>query len=294
MGLDEYEAVLGIPLGTRPPNHYELLGLELFESKPTAISAAADGRVVEAEESVLASADQIRRVIEAIHQAKACLLDEQAKVDYDRQLNHGILGVQPDPVAGSSLALESNPFAGAPHDPLADTSQFEPLPADLIAAARPTPKRRTRRWFWAFTFVEGLCVLGVYLYLHPPEPVEMPKIVVRSRPATGQPTAVSPPIAQPTERPAEPPVRETLLPADSVAPALPTTPTGRRHRPTPRSLPKRCRCHPLRRAPRRSPTKVRKIQYPKRLSKPAQSGRLNGSSNSRHTENGRSKAKCCR
>ena len=97
-GLDEYESVLGIPPGPRPPNHYELLGLELFESNPSVIAAAADGRIVDAEESVLASADQIRQVVEKIRLAKACLLDQQAKADYDRQLNHSILGVQIDPV----------------------------------------------------------------------------------------------------------------------------------------------------------------------------------------------------
>ncbi|HEY1784212.1 MAG TPA: hypothetical protein VGG30_01640, partial [Pirellulales bacterium] len=214
-GSDEYESVLGLPPGPRPPNHYELLGLELFAASAEVIAAAADGRIVDAEESVLGSAEQIRQVIEKIRLAKACLLDPPAKADYDRQLNHGILGVPDDPGdrsdldAGQSLLAEPGLLAGpnSNDDSPPDTVQFEPLPADLITAARPKPKRRSRKWFWAFTFVEGLCVVALYFYFHPREPVTMPSLPVRSRSTIGQWKATSPLGDPQVERP---PQRETV------------------------------------------------------------------------------------
>ena len=65
-GPDEYESVLGIPPGPRPPDHYALLGLRRFEANDRVIAAAAADRIVEAEESVLASAGHIRQVISEI------------------------------------------------------------------------------------------------------------------------------------------------------------------------------------------------------------------------------------
>jgi len=229
MGLDEYESVLGMPPGPRPPNHYQLLALQSLESKPSVIAAAADARIVEAEESVLASAEQIRRVVERIHLAKDCLLDEKAKADYDRQLDPSVPGLQLEPVAGTGPLAGPGSFADAPHDEL----QFEPLPAALIEANRPVPKRRTRRWFWALTLVEGLCVLGLYFYLHPPEPVAMPRFAVRGRATAGQPNPTNPPVAQPApppQRPATPnqpaPARDPFEPGDPFAPRGTASPDG--------------------------------------------------------------------
>ena len=40
--IDPYHRLLGIPPRLQPPNLYRLLGLELFESNPDVIEAAAD------------------------------------------------------------------------------------------------------------------------------------------------------------------------------------------------------------------------------------------------------------
>jgi len=239
MGLDEYESVLGMPSGPRPPDHYHLLGLELFESSQSAIAAAADGRIVEAEESVLASAEQIRQIVDRIRLAKVCLLDHETKAAYDRQLNQSVSGEQTDPVAGSHPDAGPGPIAGPlladqPHDDLLDEPQFEALPATLIAAARPAPKRRSRKWFWAFTFVEGLCVIGLYFYLHPSEPVVMPTLPVGSRTAAGKTTSVNPRSRQPIEWPPQresessvpAPARGPLEPGDAPAANPPVAPNG--------------------------------------------------------------------
>jgi hypothetical protein len=40
--FDPYYTWLGIPPPQQPPNHYRLLGVELFESNPDVIERAAD------------------------------------------------------------------------------------------------------------------------------------------------------------------------------------------------------------------------------------------------------------
>ena len=153
-GPDEYESVLGLPPGPRPPNHYELLGLELFESSAERdrVRRRWSDRRCRGVGPGLGGANPAGHRQDPL--AKSCLLDERAKADYDRQLNHRILGVQPqsvpdsDPDADSSLLSEPSLPAGSSltagpsldADPPQDTVAFEPLPAELIAGVRPSPK----------------------------------------------------------------------------------------------------------------------------------------------------------
>ena len=52
--FDPYRKWLGIPVQDQPPNHYRLLGIELFEADPDVISNAADEIAVpnDGEESI--------------------------------------------------------------------------------------------------------------------------------------------------------------------------------------------------------------------------------------------------
>ncbi len=43
--FDPYYTWLGIPPPQQPPNHYRLLGVELFEANPDVIESAADQRM---------------------------------------------------------------------------------------------------------------------------------------------------------------------------------------------------------------------------------------------------------
>ncbi len=134
MGPDKYESVLGLPPGPRPPNHYELLGIALCEPSASQIATAAERRVTEAEESVMASAENIRQVIAEITAAKTCLLNEATKVQYDRQLRPEAVSAEPAPPADDAdLKLEPplDPDQGQEPPP------FEPLLSDVISAARP-------------------------------------------------------------------------------------------------------------------------------------------------------------
>jgi hypothetical protein len=43
--FDPYHRWLGIPPKNQPPNHYRLLGIDLFESDPDVIRDAAEQRI---------------------------------------------------------------------------------------------------------------------------------------------------------------------------------------------------------------------------------------------------------
>ena len=108
--FDPYLKWLGIRDSERPPNHYRLLGLELFESDPEVISAAADRQMAHVRTFQSGpNADLSQTVLNELAVARRCLLNEQSRADYDNGLQtasakkpprirsfYEILGVAPD------------------------------------------------------------------------------------------------------------------------------------------------------------------------------------------------------
>lgn len=85
--FDPYHKWLGIASKDQPPNHYRLLGIDLFESDPDVISAAADQRMghVRAFQTGENSALS-QKVLNEISAARVCLLRPQKKREYDAWL----------------------------------------------------------------------------------------------------------------------------------------------------------------------------------------------------------------
>lgn len=85
--FNPYLKWLGIPLKDQPPNHYRLLGVELFESDPDIIERAADRQMTylrslqSGEHAALA-----QQLLNEISAAKVCLLDPHKKEKYDQKL----------------------------------------------------------------------------------------------------------------------------------------------------------------------------------------------------------------
>jgi hypothetical protein len=220
-GPDVYQSVLGIPPGPRPPNYYELLGLELFETDPALIAAAFQRRLAQTEESGPSLADQIRPIAQEICLAKACLLNEKSKADYDRHLNHRILGegeiglLEPPTITNSSIGID-HPLADEPLQ--FEQSPFAELSISAIAAERPRSKKpKSRRLFWIITGIEFLIVIVAVLYMRhnrqaDPGPLP-PEIVVR--PPKSAVPANSPAPQQPPHRAQ---VVQAPTPRDSFAP----------------------------------------------------------------------------
>ena len=85
--FDAYRELLGIVTPNRPPDHYSLLGLDLFESDRQKIEDAATermGRLQDMANSELV--DHSQRLLNEMSAARRCLLNAVQKVAYDETL----------------------------------------------------------------------------------------------------------------------------------------------------------------------------------------------------------------
>ena len=112
--FDPYVQWLGIEGGRRPGNHYELLGINLDENDPAEVARAAD--------TLTARIRSVRpgphvaewqRLLDAVAEAKTCLMDPTAKAAYDRSLRGH--AAAPGPAAPPSQGMgQAAPVAGRP------------------------------------------------------------------------------------------------------------------------------------------------------------------------------------
>ena len=111
MPFDPYHRWLGIRDEEQPPNHYKLLGLELFEADPDVISTAADRQMahVRRYQNGPHSATS-QKVLNELAVAKLCLLDAAQKSKYDRWLQSRAQRKTPTP---SAIVVETTSPATA-------------------------------------------------------------------------------------------------------------------------------------------------------------------------------------
>ncbi len=89
--FDPYYQWLGIPPHLQPPNHYRLLGLELFESNPEVIGVAADRQMAHVRLYQLgAYSDLSQKLLNELASAKVCLLMPERKAAYDAELRKAL------------------------------------------------------------------------------------------------------------------------------------------------------------------------------------------------------------
>jgi hypothetical protein len=87
MDFDPYLKWLGIRDPNRPPNHYRLLGLDLFESDDDVISSAADRQMAHVRRHQVGKhAELSQKLLNEIAAARLCLLDHDQRSIYDRSL----------------------------------------------------------------------------------------------------------------------------------------------------------------------------------------------------------------
>lgn len=85
--FDPYHRWLGIPAHEQPANHYRLLGINVFESDPNVIEAAADrqmGHLRSYQASQHSALSQ--ELLNEVAAARVCLLDPTRKAEYDQSL----------------------------------------------------------------------------------------------------------------------------------------------------------------------------------------------------------------
>jgi hypothetical protein len=108
--FNAYHKWLAIPPKAQPPNHYRLLGLELFESDLDVISDAAEQRIAHVRTYQLGKYMALsQQILNELAAARACLLNPDKKAAYDRMLEAKLLPLPPSPAA---QATESSIAAG--------------------------------------------------------------------------------------------------------------------------------------------------------------------------------------
>jgi len=85
--FDPYLSWLGIRDPRRPPNHYRMLGLELFEDDPDVILNAADRHMSHVRTYQTGKHSELsQKLLNEISSAKLCLLNPAKRADYDARL----------------------------------------------------------------------------------------------------------------------------------------------------------------------------------------------------------------
>lgn len=143
--FDPYSAWLGIPAGTRPPDHYQLLGLPAFQDDRHVISAAANHQMAQVKPHFGGpQAALALRLLNEIASAKELLLNPEAKASYDaelrRRLKAGPAFVPPPRKARMKDVPLLPPGVEAP--PQQEAAPLAPPPVSApvaAAAAAPAP-----------------------------------------------------------------------------------------------------------------------------------------------------------
>ena len=135
--FDPYLRWLGIRDPARPPNHYRLLGLDLFESDSDVIAVAADRQMAHVRTFQTGQfAPLSQRLLNELATARICLLKPEKKAVYDALLKKQLAAATDRtkaPAAGTAAQVSR---------PSADGPAAEALPdfAAMAAASKPTGK----------------------------------------------------------------------------------------------------------------------------------------------------------
>lgn len=147
--FDPYYQWLGIRDNQRPPNHYRLLGLDLFEDDSQVIATAADRQMTHLRtfQNGPRSAES-QRLLNEISEARVCLLDRAKKAAYDATLK-----AQIDPPSESGVEVPRIRIQTPPADPL-----------QLNRPGRGNRDRVPLHWVLAATAVVLLFSVGTFYY----------------------------------------------------------------------------------------------------------------------------------
>lgn len=127
--FDPYRQWLGIETEQRPVDHYQLLGLDRFESNPARIEEAVKRRSATLQMITGPDADQAQKLLQQIGAARLCLLDDRSRAVYDRELEEDQtleLGRTSEPLHPDRTAEESADLQGTTDDHSESASETPP------------------------------------------------------------------------------------------------------------------------------------------------------------------------
>lgn len=164
--FDPYHKWLGISAAEQPPNHYRLLGINVFESDADVIQAAADQRTAHVRTLQAGPHSALsQRLLNEIAAVKVCLLNAAKKAAYDADLSSRATSAVPvgRPVAVRMPTLrqtsEASPITG---ETIADPPQsaFEEILPAPLQSRRSHPKKPSVP-YTVIGGVIGVMILGV-------------------------------------------------------------------------------------------------------------------------------------
>ncbi|MGH7137897.1 MAG: hypothetical protein ACREHD_19275, partial [Pirellulales bacterium] len=141
--FDPYRVWLGIPPESRPPTHYELLGISPSETEAAAINAAVVRQSSYVRNFQIGkNAADANRILNEIAAAKVCLLDPAKRANYDAEIrarrttvtaaNPAVVPPPPAPAAPVGLSDDVDLLMVAP-------LTVSPPPADAAPQQRAAP-----------------------------------------------------------------------------------------------------------------------------------------------------------
>ncbi|MFP6610701.1 MAG: LamG-like jellyroll fold domain-containing protein [Pirellulales bacterium] len=129
-GIDVYYEWLGIKPEDQPPNHYQLLGVDLFESDEHILSRAADERMVFVRTFATGQhSNQSQSLLNEIAAATHCLVDDSRRAEYNKTLN---TPAEPPPVVGVGNR-PNTAFRADPVEPRREAALVEPVDAKKMS-----------------------------------------------------------------------------------------------------------------------------------------------------------------
>ena len=153
--FDPYYTWLGISRKDQPPNHYRLLGIELFEANPNVIDHAADRQTGHLRTFQAGARAKIcQHLLNEVAAARVCLLNPKHKAAYDQRLRDaGSIPLEASEPQSLAAPLSTNLLKA-----LSQASQSRPT----TASARPL---QTRIAGGGFTFRPWMALAPVAVVL---------------------------------------------------------------------------------------------------------------------------------
>lgn len=166
--FDPYYKWFGIPPKDQPPNHYRLLGLELFEDDADVIESAADRQMAHLRSLQSGPHGALsQKLLNEVSAARLCLLDPAKRRAYDALLRSTTQAVPQHIMPSGSWA----PPASAPDLPSTPPIAVTPVgsgamqsasPAKVLPA-EPVEDALPRKPFWQQPAIVAAAVAGLLL-----------------------------------------------------------------------------------------------------------------------------------
>ena len=186
--FDPYRKWLGIPSEKQPPHHYQLLGIAEFEDDPDVIENAANRQMAHVRSFQTGEHSQkSQELLNELAQAKICLLQVEAKANYDAELKTKLTPVPPPPTISNTPHPGMTPMATAANEvatpvrpnpstekavPVRAVNPLNDLPGQSRSGSNPISRRARKRnsnqaipWLLVFGMFTGVAILITVLYL---------------------------------------------------------------------------------------------------------------------------------